>query len=73
MFPDVYADQPGSSVGLVITDDSVYNVGGEAQAMLEQLLTELTALKKDVPLSDDQRLGKIGRTLVRGAELVTIS
>jgi hypothetical protein len=34
-------------------------------------LIELTALQREVPLSEDQRLGKIGKTLVKGAELVT--
>ncbi len=44
----------GSSVGIVITDDNVYNIDGEAHALLAQLLTELTALQRDTPLSEDQ-------------------
>jgi spartin len=71
MFPDDYSGHPGSSIGIVITDDNVYNVDGEAHALLAQLLIELTALQREVPLSEDQRLGKIGKTLVKGAELVT--
>ena len=71
MFPDDYSGQPGSSIGIVITDDNVYNVEGEAHALLAQILTELTALKRDEPLSEDQRLGKIGKTLVKGAEMVS--
>ena len=50
------------------------NLIGEAQAALEQILGELTqgSLKKEEPLSKDQRLGTVGRTLVKGAELVSI-
>ena len=49
------------------------NLIGEAQAALEQILGELTqgSLKKEEPLSKDQRLGTVGRTLVKGAELVS--
>ena len=71
MFPDHYSDQPGSSVGIVITDDNIYNAQGEAHALLAKVLMELTALEVEAPLPPDQRLGKIGRTLVKGAELVS--
>merc|ERR1711983_189556 len=45
MFPDAYSDQEGASVGLVIMDDTPFNVDGEAEKQLQQLLEELTALK----------------------------
>jgi hypothetical protein len=45
MFPDDYSNEPGSSIGLVIVEDSVYNVDGEAHALLAKLLSELTALQ----------------------------
>ena len=111
MFPDVYeegvTEGESSAVGIVITDDTPFNIEGnlflfisylvsiiscflgllksiwnntifcilgEAQAALEKVLGELTegSLKKEEPLSKDQRLGKIGRTLVKSAELVSI-
>ena len=71
MFPDDYTDTPGSSVGIVIVDDCVYNVDGEAHALLAKILSDLTALKQDVLLSEDQILGRIGKTLVKGAETLT--
>ena len=45
---------------------------GEAQAALEKILGELTdgSLKKEEPLSKDQRLSTAARTLVKGAEWV---
>ena len=48
---------------------------GEAQTALEKILGELTegSLKKEEPLSKDQRLGTVARTLVKGAELVSIN
>ena len=50
-----------------------YCLIGEAQAALEKILGELTdgSLKKEEPLSKDQRLGTVARTLVKGAELVS--
>ena len=46
---------------------------GEAQAALEKILGELTdgSLKKEEPLSKDQRLGTVAKTLVKGAEWVS--
>ena len=47
MFPDVYEeDGKGASVGVVIADDSVFNLEGEAQAALAETLAQLTELKK---------------------------
>ena len=52
---------------------SVHCYLGEAQSALEKILGELTdgSLKKEEPLSKDQRLGTVARTLVKGAELVS--
>merc|ERR1712110_1191703 len=78
MFPDVYEEgntggEP-SAVGIVIADDTPFNIEGEAQSALEKILGELTdgSLKKEEPLSKDQRLGTVARTLVKGAELMSI-
>merc|ERR1712061_194737 len=78
MFPDVYEDknQEGepSAVGIIIADDTPFNIEGEAQTALEKILGELTegSLKKEEPLSKDQRLGTVSRTLVKGAELLSL-
>jgi len=77
MFPDVYEEENSgvepSAVGIVIADDTPFNIEGEAQAALEKILGELTdgSLKKEEPLSKDQRLGTVARTLVKGAEWVS--
>jgi len=74
MFPDAYSDQEGSSVGLVIMDDSPFNVNGEAEKQLQKLLEELTALKtiqsqveKEL---EDHHLGKLGSLILKGAQTV---
>merc|ERR1712061_795467 len=78
MFPDVYEEENSegepSAVGIVITDNTPFNIDGEAQAALEKILGELTegSLKKEEPLSKDQRLGTVSRTLVKGAELLSL-
>jgi len=69
MFPDVYGDD-GSCVGLVLTDDTPFNVDGEAQTQLAIILDELTALKKEEPVASDQNLGKIGSFLLKSAKVV---
>jgi len=69
MFPDVYGDD-GSCVGLVLTDDTPFNVDGEAQTQLAIILDELTALKKEEPVASDQNLGKIGSFLLKSAQVV---
>jgi hypothetical protein len=68
MFPDVYGDTTSSSVGIVIADDSAFNIDNEAQTQLAKLLDELTAFKREEQLANDQRLGKIGKSLLWGAE-----
>jgi len=70
MFPDVYGDD-GSCVGLVLADDSPFNIDGEAQSQLANILDELTALKKEVPAVNEQNLGKIGSALLKGAQVVS--
>merc|ERR1712061_137946 len=78
MFPDVYEEGnlegESSAVGIVIADDTPFNIEGEAQSALEKILGELTegSLKKEEPLSKDQRLGTVSRTLVKGAELLSL-
>jgi len=69
MFPDVYGDD-GSCVGLVLADDSPFNIDGEAQSQLANILDELTALKKEEPAVNEQNLGKIGSALLKGAQVV---
>lgn len=71
MFPDVYGDDGTSSIGIVIADDSPFNIDGEAQHQLASLLDELTALKKEEPLANEYRLGKIGFAILKGAETVS--
>jgi len=74
MFPDAYGDIEGASVGLVICDESPYNADGEAEAQLEELLEQLTAMKKeDVSKDntanlDDLKLGKYGKIIFGTAE-----
>lgn len=80
MFPDAYSDQEGASVGLVIMDDTPFNVDGEAEKQLQQLLEELTALKtiqksqtgigSEKELELDHHLGKLGSLILRGAQTV---
>lgn len=66
MFPDIYSEQPNSSVGLVLVDD----VPSEVRAQLISLLEQHTAFKSQNLLPPDQRLGTVGRTIVKGADLV---
>jgi len=54
MFPDAYSSESGAAVGVVITDDSVYNIDGAAHSQLSELLLELTALQKEKLLPEDQ-------------------
>ena len=71
MFPDVYSEDEGSAVGIVIADDSVFNENGEAQTQLAKVLEELTsALKKEEPAQNEHRLGKIGLTVFKTAQMV---
>jgi hypothetical protein len=79
MFPDAYSDQEGASVGIVIMDDTPFNVDGEAEKQLQQLLDELTALKTiaiqsqtdvEKELGLDNHLGKLGSLILKGAQTV---
>ena len=76
MFPDVYgAEEEGAAVGIVIADDTPFNVEGEAQAALSKILDETTAkaLKRETvdEVDPDLKLGKIGKTLVKSAQMLT--
>jgi len=64
MFPDCYAEEPGAAVGVVLVEEVA---GEEAREQLRAQLEEHTALKKEELLPKDQRLGRIGQTLVAGA------
>jgi len=71
MFPDVYGEDEGSAVGIVIADDSAFNIDGEAQIQLAKVLEELTsALKKEAPEKNEHRLGKIGWKVFKAAQMV---
>merc|ERR1739848_829676 len=80
MFPDAYSDQEGASVGLVIMDDTPFNVDGEAEKQLQQLLEELTALKTiqksqtgigiEKELELDNNMDKIKNLIIKGAQTV---
>jgi len=68
MFPDIYSDtNVGSSVGLVLTE----NVTESERIRLMEVLSEYTALRTQNLLPPDQRLGKVGSVIMRGAELVS--
>ena len=66
MFPDIYSELPNSSVGLVLTEA----VSPEQRAQLLSLLERLTALKSQTLLPPEQRLGALGSSIVKGAELL---
>jgi len=66
MFPDIYSELPNSSVGLVLTEA----VSPEQRAQLVSLLERLTALKSQTLLPPEQRLGALGSSIVKGAELL---
>jgi len=66
MFPDIYSDLPNSSVGLVLTEA----VTPDQRAQLISLLESLTALKSQTLLPPEQRLGALGSSIVKGAELL---
>ena len=66
MFPDIYADRPDCSVGLVLADD----VPPEVRAELVALLERLTAFKTELQAAD-YNLGRLGKSIVKGAELVS--
>lgn len=68
MFPDIYSDtNVGSSVGLVLSE----NVTESERIGLMEVLGQHTALRSQNLLPPDQRLGKVGSVILRGAELVS--
>merc|ERR1712130_705000 len=69
MFPDIYSEQSGSSVGLVLVEGLVPD---EARAQLLALLQQHTALKSNQQLPADQQLGKVGSSIVGGAEKLAV-
>jgi len=66
MFPDIYSDLPNSSVGLVLSE----TVSPDQRAELISLLESLTALKSQTLLPPEQRLGALGSSIVKGAEIL---
>jgi len=66
MFPDIYSDTPDSSVGLVVLD----SVPQEVRQQLLTHLEQLTAYQSKPQLADDQQLGKLGSSIVKGCELL---
>merc|ERR1712072_330249 len=66
MFPDIYSELPNSSVGLVHTEA----VSPDQRAHLITLLESLTALESQTLLPPEQRLGALGSSIVKGAELL---
>jgi len=65
MFPDIYSEQSGSSVGLVLVEGVVTE---QQRQQLLSLLQQHTALQTHSQLPADQQLGKLGSSLVWGAE-----
>jgi len=65
MFPDIYSELPGCSVGLVLVDGLVTP---EAKAQLLALLEQHTALKVSTQLPQEEQLGGLGGAIVWGAE-----
>jgi len=66
MFPDIYSDSPQSSVGLVFTE----SVSADTRNQLLEQLKQYTAYKAE-PQKAEYELGKLGGTLVKGAELIS--
>merc|ERR1711872_781988 len=64
MFPDIYSDTPDSSVGLVLLD----SVETQLRQQLMTHLQQLTALQTAPQLPQDQQLGTLGTTIVKGCE-----
>lgn len=67
MFPDMYSETPGASVGLVLSDQ----VEAKEREQLVAILAANTALKSNTLLPPEQRLGTVGQTIVKGAEIVS--
>jgi len=69
MFPDIYSDRPGSSVGLVLADG---RVTGEQRKALLSLLEQHTAMKTNTQLPPEQQIGGLGGALIWGAEKLAV-
>merc|ERR1719219_1161179 len=55
---------------IVIADDSPFNIDGIAQEQLAAVLDDMTAMKKAEPQDGDLKLGKIGKAIYKGAEML---
>jgi len=67
MFPDIYSDLPGCSVGLVLVE----GVSEDTRKQLMDILDKYTALKSQTLLPPEQRLGALGSAIVKGAEYLS--
>jgi len=67
MFPDIYSDLPGCSVGLVLVE----GVTDDTRKQLMDILDKYTALKSQTLLPPEQRLGAVGSAIVKGAEYLS--
>lgn len=65
MFPDIYSETSGSSVGLVLVEGLVSEPD---RTQLLALLEQHTALRTQTQLPEDQQLGRVGSSIVWGAE-----
>jgi len=65
MFPDIYSDASGCSVGLVLVDTLVSE---NQKKQLMTLLEQHTALKTNEQLPAEDQLGRVGSSIVWGAE-----
>jgi len=65
MFPDIYSELPGCSVGLVLVEGLVTP---ESKEHFLSLLEEHTVLKKTTQLPQEEQLGRVGGAIVWGAE-----
>jgi len=68
MFPDIYSDRPGSSVGLVLAE----GINAAARDQLIGVLNQHTALKSQTLLPPEERIGGLGGILVKGAEKLAV-
>jgi len=66
MFPDIYSDNPDTSVGLVLVD----TVPDQQRQQLLEQLKQLTALEVKPQLAADQQLGRLGSSIVKGCEML---
>merc|ERR1712183_144851 len=67
MFPDIYSDLPGCSVGLVLVEGDTE----DTRKQLMDILDKYTALKSQTLLPPEQRLGAVGSAIVKGAEYLS--